>query len=136
MPAEMKQQTDALLQQLETDFANASEGYARMVLLTNDTSKELTDKVVEAYRKPDPVMGVKSIASVLGYYKRERKLLQQLDKKLHLINVDYIPTNEEPLKKYAAGGYELTQLHGTCHFPMIENPEEFNRQLKRVVSIL
>ena len=134
MPAAMKKQTDALLQRLETDFANASEEYARIALVTRETSEEITQKVVHAYRQADPLMGLKSTESVLGYYKRERKLLQQLRHRLYLINVDYIPTNEKALQQYAAGGYELIEICGTCHFPMIENPEEFNIQLKSIVS--
>ena len=45
-----------------------------------------------------------------------------------------MPTNEEALKKYAGGGYEIVFIHGTCHFPMIEKPEEFNRSMQNVIE--
>ncbi|MCW3118731.1 MAG: alpha/beta hydrolase fold protein, partial [Chitinophagaceae bacterium] len=133
MSPERKLQADDLLKRLETDFANSCEAYARMVLLTPQTNALITDKVVAAYRNPDPVMGLLSIKSVLSYYKRERNLLQQLKFKLHLINVDYIATQEEPLKKFAANGYKLIHLQGTCHFPMIENSSAFNEKLEQVL---
>ena len=47
-----------------------------------------------------------------------------------------MPTNEEALKKYAGGGYEIVFIHGTCHFPMIEKPEEFNRSMQNVIEKL
>jgi pimeloyl-ACP methyl ester carboxylesterase len=79
-------------------------------------------------------MGVKALESVFGYAMRERVLLQKLAVKLYLINVDYMPTNEQPLKDYAASGYHLVHMPGTSHYPMIENPQLFNQLLKEVIA--
>jgi sigma-B regulation protein RsbQ len=47
--------------------------------------------------------------------------------------VDYSPTHEENLKKLMGNNYELNILNGTCHFPMIENPKEFNELLEKII---
>jgi len=60
-------------------------------------------------------------------------MMAQLKVKMHLINVENSPTNEEPLKKYASSGYKVIPIKGTCHYPMIENPDELNRLLEDVV---
>ncbi len=52
---------------------------------------------------------------------------------MFLINVDNTPTNEELLKKYAASGYDILMIKGTCHFPMIEKPNEFNLLLQDII---
>ena len=65
---------------------------------------------------------------------KRKKIDAKLKLKIYLINVAYMPTNEEALKKYAGGGYEIVFIHGTCHFPMIEKPEEFNRSMQNVIE--
>jgi pimeloyl-ACP methyl ester carboxylesterase len=52
---------------------------------------------------------------------------------MHLINVNYIPTNTDLLSKYAASGYDITTIDGTSHFPMIEKPEDFNQALMNIL---
>jgi pimeloyl-ACP methyl ester carboxylesterase len=134
MPPEMQQQADAILQKMHTDFAGTSEQYVHMVLVTPQTDKALTDRIVNAYRNAYPEMGIKALESIFGYAMRERALLEKLAVKLYLINVDYMPTNEQPLKTYAGSDYQLTHMPGTSHYPMIENPQLFNQLLKEVIA--
>ncbi|WP_221394476.1 alpha/beta fold hydrolase [Dyadobacter sp. NIV53] len=131
---EYQEQANQIIQNLKTDFANTSGDYAKMVLLTNKTPPVITEKVINAYRNADPKMGAKSIEAIFDYSARERELLQQLNFKLYLINVDYMPTNEETLKKYARQSYELNIIHGTSHFPMLENPDELNKSLEKIIN--
>jgi hypothetical protein len=56
-----------------------------------------------------------------------------IDKLYWQAQVDYFHTKEELLMKYAHSGYEVTQLHGTCHYPMIELPVAFNQLLQDVI---
>lgn len=134
MPEEIQSQADVILDMLKSDFANTSEGYARQVLLSGSTDHAIVARVVADYRKMDKDIGYSLISDLFIYYDRERELMSRLKLMIHLINVDYIPTNEEMLKKYAASGYELTQIGGTCHFPMIETPDDFNRSLKELLT--
>ena len=129
-PEDQRQQ---IMESLHTDFPKASEAYARTGLLTQQTPAAVSEKVVKAYRNADPDMGTKSIDALFGYTKRECELLEKLRLKIHLINVDYMPTNQEALRKYTTN-FDLHSIHGTSHFPMIENPEEFNRKLEQAIS--
>jgi len=134
MPPEMQQQADAILQKMHTDFADTSEQYVHMVLTTPQTDQALTDRVVAAYRNAWPEMGIKALESVFGYAMRERALLEKLAVKLYLINADYMPTNEQPLKSYAGSSYQLVHMPGTSHFPMVENPQLFNQLLQEAIT--
>ena len=131
---EYQEQASQIVQNLKTDFANTSGDYAKMVLLTDKTPPAITEKIVNAYRNADPEMGAKSIEAIFSYSARERELLQQLHLKLYLINVDYMPTNEDALKKHANNSYILNTIHGTSHFPMLENPDELNKSLKKIIE--
>jgi len=129
-----KDQVEKITENLNKDFANTSGEYAKMALLTPETPPAITEKIVVAYRNADPDMGTKSILSAFEYAERERKLLQQLELKLYLINVDYKPSSEELLEKYTKSSYELHSIHGTSHFPMIENPDQLNKILDEVLT--
>lgn len=134
MPAEIQKQADQIIDLLKVDFANTSESFARMALLSADTDHSIADRVVSDFRNMDKTIGVQLISDAFTYYKRERELLSEIKYKLYLINADNIPTNEEPLKQYTSFGYEIVPIKGTCHYPMIENPNEFNQTLHHVIA--
>ena len=134
MPAEIQNQVDPLMAMLKSDFANTSEYFARQALLSPATDQAISDRVVSDYRNMDQNIGIELIASTFTYYPRKRELMSQLKHKMYLINVDNNPTNEELLKKYANSGYAVKPIEGTCHYPMIEKPDDFNRLLEGIIA--
>lgn len=133
MPAEIQNQIDQIMKMLKSDFANTSEKFAKQALLSPSTDKTIIDRVVTDYRNMDKNIGIDLISSAFTYSEREQDLMTLLKFKMFLINVDNIPTNEVSLKKYAASGYDILPIKGTCHFPMIEKPDEFNRLLQDII---
>jgi sigma-B regulation protein RsbQ len=131
---EYQQQASAILENLTTDFANTNEQYARMVLLTPQTPAVITNRVIKDYRNAYKPMGIEIMTELFKLFETEKELLPELKFKLYLINVDYMPTNETPLKQYAGSGYEVIHLKGTCHYPMLENPDELDRSLELVIQ--
>jgi pimeloyl-ACP methyl ester carboxylesterase len=134
LPPQFQQKTDTILQNLKTDFANTNEQYVNMVLVTPQTPEEISKRVINDYRNAYQPMGIATMPQVFNMFQTEKELLPKLKLKLYLINVDYMPTNEEPLKQYAGNGYEVLHMEGTCHFPMIENPGELNRLLQQCIQ--
>lgn len=133
MPTEFLQQVDSILANLQTNFADTNEAYARKGLISPQTSPILVDRIVNDYRNAYKEMAIPITAQLFRYYARQRELLLRLKFKLHLINVDYFPTDESLLQKYAGNGYELIHMSGTSHYPMVESPEVFNTLLKEAV---
>ncbi|MFD0999132.1 alpha/beta fold hydrolase [Ohtaekwangia kribbensis] len=131
---EVQQQVDSILEQLNTNFADTVETYAQQGLLSPDTDPKITHTIINDYRNAYQPMGIRSVQDVFSFPTRERELLQSLPFKIYLINVDYIPTNEELLRKYASAGYELHIIHGTSHFPMLEEPQVLNEALEKVID--
>ncbi len=134
LPQEYQQQAVTIQENLKTDFANTNEQYARMVLLTKQTSPEITNQIIKDYRNAYQPMGLEIMPEVFKMFETEKKLLPQLRLKLYLINVDYMPTNEAPLKLYAGSGYEVLHMKGSCHFPMLENSKELNELLEQTIE--
>ena len=119
---------------LKKDFAGTNENYARMALLTPQTPAEITNRVVKDFRNAYEPMGQAVTPEIFDMYKIQKDLLPKLKYKFYLINVDYIPTSEEPLKQYCKNGYEVLHIKGTSHFPMLETPQELNKKLEQVIN--
>lgn len=130
LPEEYGQQAEEIKKNLRMDFAGTNEQYAKTTLLTPRTPSNITDKVVKAYREAYEPMGIPIMDQIFEMYQPEKKLLPELKYKLYLINVDYMPTNEEPLKRYAKSGYKVEHMQGTSHYPMLENPQRLNELLQ------
>lgn len=133
-PDQYKPKMDSILKALHTDFENTNEKYARMALVTPETPENITNKVVESFRSTYKPMGLGLMNTFFDSYQTEQELLPKMRYKLYLVNVDYYPTNEEPLKKYAGSGYEIIHIKGTSHYPMIETPEVLNTAIQKVIS--
>jgi pimeloyl-ACP methyl ester carboxylesterase len=136
LPPSLIEQVNQALELMKTNFAEVSENFARLSLVSAQTDKLVAERVLNDYKNFKPNVGRPLLISNFNYHAREKELLQNLKLKLHLINVDYFPTNEELLKQNTGSGYELNEMKGTCHYPMIEYPDKFNAVLEKVVSAI
>jgi sigma-B regulation protein RsbQ len=134
LPPENQGQVKAILQGLQSDFAGTNEQFARMALLTPETPQPIADRVIAAYRNGYGPMGLVITPEIFELYRREQELLPLLKLKLYLVNVDYQPTNEALLQRYATNGYALSHLAGTCHFPMFESTQALNAALDQAIA--
>lgn len=130
-PEEMREQ---ILGGLRENFADHAADYVRMGLVTPETPPELTERIVSAYRRADPEMGLASIENIFNYAGREIELLRELPWTLHLLNSDYYPNNADSLSNNGVKFYEMEVMHCTSHYPMLEDPATFNRKLGVIIE--
>lgn len=133
-PFAEQEQVKEIRKNLRMDFAATNEQYARMALLTPQTPPAISDRIVKAYRDAYEPMGIPTMEQIFDIHTLEKRLLPHLNFKLYLINADYMPTQEEPLKMYAKSGYSLLHMKGTSHFPMIEYPQKLNTLLEAFIA--
>jgi pimeloyl-ACP methyl ester carboxylesterase len=133
LSANYQQQADEIIENSKKDFADTVEQYARMALLTPQTPAGISERVINDYRNAWQPMGVEIIKEAFEQDKLEKRLLPDLEPSLHLINVNYTPTNQAALQTFAKNGYDMVEIKGTCHFPMLENPDELNRLLELAI---
>jgi len=134
LPPQFRSQVAGILENAKKDFGATSEQYAQMALLTPDTPQWIADKIRHAYSHAHVPMGLATLPEFFEMDKVEKKLLPLLEWPLHLINVNYMPTNEEALKAHTGKGYTFTEMEGTSHYPMIEIPDELNKKLDSVIN--
>ncbi len=133
-PKEMEEEIHKILKGLETNFAETNEQYVKKVLVTEATDQAIVDRIVNAYKNADPSIAIPLIKNTFTNPLRQRELLQDLEFRLHLINSDYMPIQEDPLKQYCQSGFEVREIHGTSHYPMLEKSEEFNHILATIID--
>ncbi|TXN38319.1 alpha/beta hydrolase [Flagellimonas hymeniacidonis] len=132
---ELPQQViDQLVQGLNADFENTCQQFAKQVLLTEATDPEIVSRLLADYKEMNPEIGIPLLKYGFSYPQREVELLKGLKLKLYSIHVNYVPTNEESLKKYLGDNYELHTMEGTCHYPMLEHPLKLNTLLGKLIG--
>ncbi len=129
-PEQLKEM-NSFIDTLKKDYKNVAPEYAAKYLFSPSTDTTIRNMVKKDYRNSNPEAAISSIENVFKY--DEMAKLPNLDYKLYLINSDGIPTNTKGLKKYCKSSFEVLEIHGTGHFPMVEKPDEFNRLLQTVV---
>jgi pimeloyl-ACP methyl ester carboxylesterase len=125
---------DDFLRGLKMNFTQTSDSYVKHYLVSDSTPVAITQKVSASFTDAYRPMAHQIYPQLFGLHESQKKLLPELDFKLHLINVSNTETNEKPLEKYAKKGYALKQIEGTSHYPMLENPAEFNRILQETLD--
>jgi sigma-B regulation protein RsbQ len=137
LPKEYQEQSKQIEKDLETDFSKTNAHYAGMFLVSKQTPTDIKQRIIDAYKNADPKTVRDVMPELFGTnYKDEQQLLPQLPVKLYAINADYMPTNEKALDEYCKNGYEVINMHATSHYPMMENPDEFNKKLAEVLGKL
>ena len=131
-PEDLKQ-VDTMLIHLKQDFAKSNEQFARMYLLTSKTPEAITNRVVTDFKNANQVMELQIMPEIFDTYKLEKELLPKMKWKLNLINVDYKPLDETPLKQYPGAGYQVYHINGTSHYPMLETPDALNKAIDQVI---
>jgi pimeloyl-ACP methyl ester carboxylesterase len=132
-PEQMKQMTD-FFPMLQNDFKNSAPIYADNMLFHPSTPLEIKENVKKDFANTDPAIGYGTFMNQMQYAYNDPQKLELLHYKLYLINSDGFPTNEEGLKKHCKMGFEIKNISGTGHYPMIEKPKEFNQLLEEILK--
>ena len=131
LPEDIKNST---MENLKTDYKGTNEMYVRKALASPETSPGILNRVVSDYRNSYEPMGIQIMPQILNFGELDKERLPKLNLRLYLINVRYIPTDTSLLEKYVGKEYELLEIDGTSHFPMLERPRELNESLAAVIK--
>lgn len=132
-PEQMEQMT-SFFSLLQSDFKNNVTTYADFMLFHAETKLEVKEQVKNNLSASNPTIGYNSLMNLMSYSQKEPKLLEELPYKLNLINSSGFPTNTTGLENHCKNGYNLKEIEGTGHYPMIEKSTEFNRLLEEILS--
>lgn len=129
-----EEQSEMFLKAFETDFKGTIR-FAIRGMLPENAEPELLESTAAMAEKHDPKMAV----ALLGDVDRVdlKALFEDSKVPVRCINAGpgfqfHMPTASEINKKYADFGAVI--MEGVGHFPMLEQPAEFNRKLRGVLE--
>lgn len=126
-----KKEYDEAIGAMKKNFKAVAFDWFNKQLFYKTTPKSIRDRVLNDVAHSDSTIAIAALAWDSNF--SESNELMKLKKKLYLINSDYVPNDTTGLVKKKIP-YKLFIVHDTGHFPMIEKPEDFNRQLDNVIA--
>lgn len=98
------------------------------------TDSSIMKKLLADVLATDTTVSIKTIESMIESDLGMRERLGKLTIPLHVITSNYSPVNMKNLKNYTKSGFQEKIITGTGHYPMVENPGEFNRLLFETID--
>jgi pimeloyl-ACP methyl ester carboxylesterase len=115
---------------LKKHFKAIATAYFNQDLFYKTTNAAIRKRILSDVTNADSTIAIASMED--NSFNTVAKL-RATKTKLHLINSDYTPNDTIGFIK-AGIPYQLLQIHATGHFPMIENPAEFNGLLQKAIN--
>ncbi|AYO57364.1 hypothetical protein CO230_04030 [Chryseobacterium sp. 6424] len=129
-----KSEVDKIIDQMNSNYPASLQYYVENNLVTKDTSLALKRKIENNFINSNKKFGIELNKKVFEYSEMESENLKKINSKVYFINVDYFPTDEKTLEKKLKDNFEFVSIHGTSHYPMLENPEVFNKLLEEIIN--
>jgi len=128
--AEEKQ---AFLDPMRADFRTAARRFVRDMLFTPRSDPGLADRIADDMAAAPKEVALSALESLIDY--DEAKALAAVKAPIRRINADRWPTELAAARAHKQD-LQLAVMPGLGHFPMLEDPAEFNRLLERALKDL
>jgi pimeloyl-ACP methyl ester carboxylesterase len=112
------------------DFAAATSKLVRERLFIPSSDPALVERVARHASSMSPDIGFSALREAWVY--DARPALREIGAPIRAINTDLFPTNVDANRRYAPQ-YDVVIMRGVGHYPMLEDPEGFNRALEGVL---
>jgi pimeloyl-ACP methyl ester carboxylesterase len=132
---EQRKEMDQFYSALSSDYKTTAAAFCRKYLFPpNYPDTGSVNRVVKDVQEMDPGIAIETLQQSDLFFLREASFLSRMKVPLHLIVSDYTPMNKDTVKKYCPKGLFVKTIHGTGHYPMIEQPELFNKLLGETID--
>lgn len=128
---EVKKDISNAYKALRTNYKEIALQYANQSLFTPSTAIVVRNRVMKDFTNVDSLIAVEVLETNDKYPTDEK--LKSLKRTLYLINSSYHPTDTSGFKKSNVP-FELFYVGPTGHYPMMEDPSEFNKKLEQVIK--
>jgi pimeloyl-ACP methyl ester carboxylesterase len=129
-----KEEVDGMIAGMEKNFKSEVKKFIGPMLGKN-MKPELKKWITDDICCQNPRVGISAIKEYIHSYDNlgMANTYKQIKVPVRCVNADLWPTNVEANRKYMSS-FEVTIMEGCGHFPMMERPEEFNKNLNKYVK--
>jgi hypothetical protein len=93
-------------------------------------------RVVKDILNTDTTVSIQTLNAIIQNELTAGERLSKVKIPVHVITSEYAPANKAVMEKYCTAGFKEKIIRGTGHYPMIEQPAEFNRYCLKPSMIL
>ena len=115
------------------NYPKMAEEMAREFIVSTDSA--IVHRIVNSYKNADPAVAIPSLINVYPKSGDAKNMLLKMPFKMKFIMSTSTPYDEDAFKKYCKNGYQIINIENAGHFPMIEQPEKFNKAIHQLLSI-
>jgi len=126
-----REQFEPLLTQMRADFAQTVGGFVGEHFFTDRTDPILKKWIVDDMSAAPPEVAIPAIIALMAM--DYGPTLAELDVPIIAVNSAGSPTDEAGIRAVEPR-FKVVNLQGVGHFPMLEDPQTFNRVLERIVE--
>jgi pimeloyl-ACP methyl ester carboxylesterase len=119
---------------MERNFRITSELYANEYLFAPETPGKVRRQIMDYVKASDKEIAIPVLRLLYTDYQQEKRFLKELITPLYLINSTFQPTDTVALNQWCNYGYVLREMNNVGHFPMLEDPETFNKLLEETIE--
>jgi pimeloyl-ACP methyl ester carboxylesterase len=127
---------DSFFSEMVLHFDSIVKVYMPSQLFQPSTDTLVRKRVMKDILANEPSLAVKVLKENAYFSQQQRTAMQSLPFPLLLISSDVNPVNDSLLGLHCAKGYRVKTIPGCGHYPMIEQPENFNRALEQLLDAL
>ena len=132
---EEQQGIAAFLNTVHTNYDSAITAFSYASLFPPKyPDSALMKRVVKDILKTDTTVSINTLNAIIQNELTAVERLTKVKIPVHVITSDYAPVNKPIMEKYCTAGFKEKIIKGTGHYPMIEQPAEFNRLLLETIN--
>ncbi|MDP9078483.1 MAG: alpha/beta hydrolase [Bacteroidota bacterium] len=121
---------DQVISQLKHNFQKVATDYFNQDLFSKTTPDSIKTRILADVAKADTTIA--TACMMMNDFSEVKQLIAS-KKKLYLINSDVTLTISTGLRANKIP-YQVKFIHGVGHFPMVETPQEFNKDLEEIIK--
>lgn len=121
-----------LLENYRRDYEGTVKGFLAERLFTKRTPREVKSRLISEFLTHDGNFAADAVAPL--YQMDVRALAQKITVPVVGINSDYSPSSLRNNRKYFEK-YNVLEIEGTGHYPMMEEPDSFNHALEMTLQM-
>ncbi|MCP3980889.1 MAG: alpha/beta hydrolase [bacterium] len=126
-------QLDALLAQYESQFQPTCAQFVRAMFAGGTSDPTIVERTIAGMCAAPPEIAIPVFAAMRDY--DMPAAMREVKAPIRCINSARHPTNVEGNRAYSAD-FKAVAMEGVAHFPMFDQPDEFNQVLSVVVTSL
>lgn len=125
------EQLEGVFKQLRADYKGAVTGFLNELFFSPTTPAAVKDRIIKEVTSRPPELALAILQAIFAY--DPVPALREVKVPIRAINADMTPTNLDANRKYASQ-FEVVIMKGSGHYPMMEDPAQFNKLLADAIQ--